>query len=167
MQVSIRAYGWFCIACDCPKPVEKVRVVKAPNKEFIGVICNDCSTELHDCFLYKKGVECDSCKDRFHCFTMSGATVPKPLENVKSHEIQSIAPIKTDNKSMGIKSYTGHYHYKLDQSYCAYPYRDDCNHSWMRANYSGTSYTRCEYMEYAIKEEKWYCLYGETVRGNR
>lgn len=176
-ETKIRSYGWYCNKCNEHKTTDKVYVAKvAPTSRnardgYVGIVCSDCNTELLDCFVAKKYYpeirkQCDTCVDRFQCFTMSEAQIEKPMKNVHAHEIHTNITIDTERTEVGIRSYTGKIYDKLEQKdFCVYPERDDCNHSWMRANYNGNSYRRCRYMKYDKQNKEWYCEYGRKIRG--
>lgn len=176
-ETKIRSYGWYCSKCGERKTIDKVWVAKVrqesrwSNKGYVGIICADCNTELLDCFVAKKYYpeirkQCETCEDRFQCFTMSEAQIEKPMKLVHPQEIHSHVPLDNENEVVGIRSYTGKIYDKLEQKdFCAYPERDDCNHSWMRANYNDRPYRRCRYMKYDKQNKEWYCEYGRKIRG--
>lgn len=164
LLTKVRAYGWYCPHCKAHKDIEQVSVVKVTKGKYMTMICLDCHTEVVDCFLLTIDRSCDSCPDRFRCYTRSDATTEKELQNVKAHEIRSLPDVIDPRNIVGVRSYTGIYNTKLDEEFCRYPERDDCNHSWMRQNYSGDGYTRCPHMKYRIQEHEWYCWYSEVRR---
>lgn len=154
-------YGWYCPKCKTWIPIELVQVAKPVGETFIGVICIKCKTELQDC----KGDDCEGCEDRYLCITQSEATTEITLDNVNKNLIKTSAPQKSneiEEKIGGIRSYTGNINTKLDEEFCLYPNRDDCNYSWMRANYRGEAYQRCMYMQY---HNGWLCTVGARRRG--
>jgi hypothetical protein len=165
LLTKIRGYGWYCTSCKEHKDVTKVNVAKIVSDKYIAIVCSDCSTELVDCFMLKEQEfprNCDKCEDKFKCFTRADSVIEKTMQSLHSHEVKT-SPIirKIMENIQGVRSYTGIYNDKLaEPPICIYPTRDDCNHSWMRANYNGAAYTRCPYMKYEIKEKRWYCLHG-------
>lgn len=180
-EAKIRSYGWYCSRCKEHKSLDRVWVAKVSRegatstivtvKEWIGIVCKDCNTELTDCFVARKYYQiiktwCETCEDKFQCFTMSEAQIEKPLVKAYPHEIHAKTPLH-QNGILGIQSYTGKIYDKLEQDklFCKYPERDDCNHSYMRAAYTGESYRRCRDMKYDKNNKKWYCLYGKQLRG--
>ncbi len=169
LLTKVRGYGWYCPTCQTHKDVDSIGVVKVVQDRFMTVVCLDCMTEAVDCFLIpEENKECDNCSDRFRCFTRSDATIEKNLLSVRAHELKSVPNIIDPRNIEGVRSYTGIYNFKLESNadlYCAYAERDDCNHSWMRQNYSGTPYRRCSYMKYDVKNKEWYCYYGRSKRG--
>ena len=179
-NAKIRSYGWYCTKCREHKPIDKVWVARVEqgcsNKwtgtyyanYWTGIICFDCNTELTDCCVAKKyyPMNCEACEDRFQCFTKSEAQIEKPLRKVLNHQVSPKMLLDAEKVEVGIKSYTGKIYDKLEpDNFCAEPDRDDCNHSYMRANYNGETYKRCEEMKYDKKEKKWYCRYGSLLRG--
>jgi hypothetical protein len=169
-----RAYGWWCSHCEKHKDINKVKVVKIMYAKYVGVVCVDCNTELSDCFLATKlpnfNEDCSICQDRFQCLTRADAVIDKELQSARSEQIHAIPTRLADElaKNMvGIRSYTGRYYDKLEQgkNFCLDPDREDCNHSFMRANYNGHQYKRCSEMKYDTKKKEWYCRYGRERRG--
>jgi len=171
LLTKVRAYGWYCPRCRAHKDIERVNVVKIVGSRYMTMICTDCNTELIDCFLlntnerFKESRDCEKCNDRFKCYTRSDAVVEKELKSIKFHEIKTYDAIIDTRHIEGVRSYTGIYNQKLDTEFCAFPERCDCNHSWMRQNYSGIPYKRCVYMKYDATEKIWYCWYGKKQRG--
>lgn len=175
LLTKIRAYGWYCPRCRAHKDIEQVNVVKVVGSRYMTMICTDCNTELIDCFLlnntnerlkqFRESRDCEGCTDRFRCYTRSDAVIEKELKSMKSHEIKTYDAIIDTRHIEGVRSYTGIYNQKLDSEFCAFPERDDCNHSWMRQNYSGSPYKRCVYMKYDATGKFWYCWYGKRQRG--
>ena len=174
-EAKIRSYGWYCTKCKEHKSLDKTWVAKVSReghiiKEWISVVCKDCNHELVDCFIAKKYYPiiktwCDTCMDKFQCFTMSEAQIEKPLVKAAPHEVHPKLPLHT-NDIVGIRSYTGKIYDKLEDGvFCKYIDRDDCNHSYMRTDYTGEPYHRCHQMKYDKNNKKWYCLYGKQLRG--
>jgi len=173
-KANVRSYGWYCQRCKERKPINKVWVASVSGSTrhngWIGIVCSNCNTELIDCFVAKNYYpelkkQCMTCEDRFQCFTMSEAQVEKPFIKAKDHQVHPNIPVHNGNKAAGIKSYTGKIYDKLEpDEFCMFPYRDDCNDSRMRKNYTGDSYQRCIEMRYDAKNKKWYCRYGKSIR---
>lgn len=166
-KVNVRSYGWYCTRCREHKNMEELYI--AINVTWIAPICKECNTELIDCRLAKKYYKfnrlCDDCQDRFNCLSVSDAQVTLPLVKVHPHQVHPHIPLEND-QNYGIKSYTGKVYDKLEpDSFCSHTEREDCNHSYMRANYSGEKYRRCTEMKYDKKDKKWYCRYGKDLRG--
>jgi len=168
LLTKVRAYGWYCPHCKEHKNIESVDVVKVVKSRYMTMICADCHTEVVDCFLINtENKLCDDCSDRFRCFTRSDAITEKYMKSVKTHEISSVPNVIDPRNIEGVRSYTGIYNHRLerDDNFCAYPNRDDCNHSWMRQNYNEEPYKRCHYMKYHVQDKVWYCYYGKSKRG--
>lgn len=171
LQTKIRGYGWYCTNCKSHKDVSKVDVVKIVRDNYIAIVCPDCYTELVDCFVLNDHPlyphNCDNCEDKFKCFTRADAVMERPMVLRPQHEIKT-SPIANEimAKIEGVRSYTGIYNDKLEMSdFCEHPEREDCNHSWMRANYRGSKYMRCRSMKYDVTKKEWYCVYGRAKRG--
>jgi|GEM_PF-6783654 len=167
-NVKVRRYGWYCSRCKEHKTHEGLYVAGVAKSAWIKVVCKLCNTELIDCRrakkYYKIDISCDDCQDKFNCFSMSDADISLPLIKVSSHQVHPVVPLENEEK-YGIKSYTGKVYDKLEtDSFCRFTERDDCNHSYMRANYTGEGYRRCVEMKYDPKEKKWYCRYGRLLR---
>ncbi len=169
---KIRGYGWYCVNCHDHKNLDKVGVVKIIQHNYMAMICQDCHTELVDCFIAKTHqdvrLNCDTCQDRFQCLTRADYVSEKELELVRNDSIHT-TPMTRQMLSgvVGVRSYTGIYNDKLDTGdFCLYPTREDCNHSWMRSNYEGPAYKRCPYMKYDVDGKVWYCEYGRKLREN-
>ncbi len=167
LLTRVRAYGWYCPRCRDHKNIESVDVVKVVGDRYMTMLCNDCATEVVDCFIVKEQMDaaCDVCPDRFRCLTRTDAVVEKIMRSVKTHEMSSVPGVIDSRNIQGVRSYTGIYNSKLDDTFCAYSERDDCNHSWMRQNYEGSPYKRCIYMKYHVQNKVWYCWFGRSKRG--
>ncbi|MFA7101431.1 MAG: hypothetical protein WC196_06885 [Bacilli bacterium] len=168
LLTKIRGYGWYCPTCKSHKDIDKIGIVKVVRDRFMTVVCNECMTETVDCFLVNVEKDCDRCSDRFRCITRADITIERELKSVKAHELKSVPNVIDPRNIEGVRSYTGIYNQKLESNaelYCAYPDRDDCNHSWMRQNYKGTPYPRCHYMKYDVQNKIWYCYFGRSKRG--
>lgn len=168
-QVNVRNYGWYCSRCREHRNIENLYVAAAKYSNWLGIVCKECNTELVDCKVakryYKLGNICDDCADRFNCFSDSEAHTALPLVKVLAHEVHPHIPMD-GGTNYGVKSYTGKVYDKLEtDKFCCCTERDDCNHSYMRANYTGEKYYRCREMKYNSKEKKWYCRYGKNLRG--
>ena len=166
LLTKIRGYGWYCTNCKEHKNITKVDVAKIVGDRCIIIVCSDCSTELVDCFALKDKAyprNCDECSDKFKCFTRADSVEEKTMRSLHSHDAKT-SPMTNEimDSIQGVRSYTGIYNDKLaEPPICIYPERDDCNHSWMRANNKGQTYARCAYMKYELKEKRWYCLRGK------
>lgn len=168
LLTKIRGYGWFCSYCNSHKNINDVSVVKIVDDTHIIIACVKCHTELVDCFLLDNHPGCcDDCTDKFKCFTRADYTVEQKMLSGRSHEFKaSSINAKALKNIQGVRSYTGIYNDKLDSEFCIYKDREDCNHSWMRSNYSGKRYSRCSQMQYDLKNKIWFCAYGVSMRGN-
>ena len=161
---KVRSYGWYCNGCKSHKSIARVKLVRVARERHITVVCEDCNTELYDCFAITEKKLCETCEERFQCFTKSDAQIDKPLTRLANHEIKAHNIFeKVNTRESGIKSYTGRVYDKLAHGEnCLYPGREDCNHSWMREGYNGNSYRRCGYMKYDKVNKEWFCGYERT-----
>jgi len=160
MKVQLRDYGWYCVKCKKYIPIDNIKVVKVKNSRTIGPVCNHCYTMAVDCMNHNPNKNCKECPDRFKCYTRTDSTIEKPLISVRKSQIVLVKNIPPNGKKdyTGVKLYTGLIVHKL-ASECAFPERDDCNNSFMRSDYNGLPYYRCQYMKYNLKDKKWECTY--------